>query len=468
MILWIRENDTCYPYVLKYRQEKIMISNYALTVTKNNTQVYLRSVRNITLSKTVLNNEEVCEMHKGNNVVAQFLLLTEQNENIYHKYAMKDCILIGGEKHCDIVIPSLADVVLKIDTIQRLIISCREYPFISFNKNAFLQDTTYQFLDVLCIHGLRMIFMDDGIMLRTLADEEIHLQEYVSHKKEMSFSPEKKIRVIQNHVPSYNDELHYDIPLQLEAVYPSHLRPFLLETGPALLMSAASLSAGLFAAYQSYMNGRDVYSLIPMILLPSVMLVSSLLFQPLNRMYDARQKKKITIQNQQKEQEWINAYHMYYDSFASAYRKYMDMYFPSCSLLKYKIETKEDRYLHSIHDGIQLHFFDTKDLIHQNVDEKLKQTNDENLYPKINSFHTYHKIAIKDEGEMYLKYIFLQFIYLYDCPCIVYADAFWFKKHQWVRLVPNCLYHNQRMITSSFKEAKEFSECLKDKKFWLY
>jgi len=207
-----------------------------------------------------------------------------------------------------------------------------------------------------------------------------------------------------------------------------------------------------------------VYSLIPMILLPSVMLVSSLLFQPLNRMYDARQKKKITIQNQQKEQEWINAYHMYYDSFASAYRKYMDMYFPSCSLLKYKIETKEDRYLHSIHDGIQLRFFDTKDVIHQNVDEKLKQTNDENLYPKINSFHTYHKIAIKDEGEMYLKYIFLQFIYLYDCPCIVYADAFWLKKHQWVRLVPNCLYHNQRMITSSFKEAKEFSECLKDKK----
>ena len=189
MILWIRENDTCYPYVLKYRQEKIMISNYALTVTKNNTQVYLRSVRNITLSKTVLNNEEVCEMHKGNNEIAQFLLLIEQNENIYRKYAMKDCILIGGEKHCDIVIPSLADVVLKIDTIQHLIISCREYPFISFNEKAFLQDTTYQFLDVLCIHGLRMIFMDDGIMLRTLADEEIHLQEYVSHKKEMSFSP---------------------------------------------------------------------------------------------------------------------------------------------------------------------------------------------------------------------------------------------------------------------------------------
>lgn len=465
MILWIRESDTCYPYMLKYRQEKIMISNYALTVTKNNTQVYLRSVRNITLSKTVLNNEEVCEMHKGNNGIAQFLLLIEQNENIYRKYAMNDCILIGGEKHCDIVIPSLADVVLKIDTIQHLIISCREYPFISFNENAFLQDTTYQFLDVLCIHGLRMIFMDDGIMLRTLADEEIHLQEYVSHKKEMSFSPEKKIRVIQNHVPSYNNELHYDIPLQLEAVYPSHLRPFLLETGPALLMSSASLSAGLFAAYQSYMNGRDVYSLIPMILLPSVMLVSSLLFQPLNRMYDARQKKKITIQNQQKEQEWIDAYHMYYDSFASAYMKYMDMYFPSCTLLKYKIETKEDRYLHSIHDGIQLRFFDAKDVIHQNVDEKLKQTNDENLYPKINAFHTYHKIAIKDEGEMYLKYIFLQFIYLYDCPCIVYADAFWLKKHQWVRLVPNCLYHNQRMITSSFKEAKEFSECLKDKKF---
>lgn len=117
MILWIRENDTCYPYVLKYRQEKIMISNYALTVTKNNTQVYLRSVRNITLSKTVLNNEEVCEMHKGNNGIAQFLLLIEQNENIYRKYAMNDCILIGGEKHCGIVIPSLADVVLKIDTI---------------------------------------------------------------------------------------------------------------------------------------------------------------------------------------------------------------------------------------------------------------------------------------------------------------------------------------------------------------
>ena len=91
-------------------------------------------------------------------------------------------------------------------------------------------------------------------------------------------------------------------------------------------MSSASLSAGLFAAYQSYMNGRDVYSLIPMILLPSVMLVSSLLFQPLNRMYDARQKKKITIQNQQKEQEWIDAYHMYYDSYRKIIKSHAMIY----------------------------------------------------------------------------------------------------------------------------------------------
>ncbi|MBR4455334.1 MAG: hypothetical protein IKS32_03815, partial [Solobacterium sp.] len=89
------------------------------------------------------------------------------------------------------------------------------------------------------------------------------------------------------------EELHavyeLDPPPPLEAV---DRRPLVFMMGPALMMSSASLITGLLSAYNGWLSGRPVNELAPVIILPSVMMLSALLWNPLQRFHDRRTERK--------------------------------------------------------------------------------------------------------------------------------------------------------------------------------
>ncbi len=65
-----------------------------------------------------------------------------------------------------------------------------------------------------------------------------------------------------------------------------------LSMAPALMMASASLTAGSLNAYRAYMSGRSFLEIFPGILLPAVMLLSALLWNPLQRRYEKKQRRK--------------------------------------------------------------------------------------------------------------------------------------------------------------------------------
>ncbi len=85
----------------------------------------------------------------------------------------------------------------------------------------------------------------------------------------------------------YETELREPLPAEK-----SRKRPLLFLMGPALMMSSASLTAGLMSAYNAWLNGRSLQEVAPMIILPSVMILSTLLWNPLQRLYDNRTERK--------------------------------------------------------------------------------------------------------------------------------------------------------------------------------
>ena len=69
-------------------------------------------------------------------------------------------------------------------------------------------------------------------------------------------------------------------------------RPLFLMMGPPLMMAVGAFTMGSLSAWNSYLDGRSWQQVLPMILLPGLMAVSTLLFTPLNRLYEIRKRKK--------------------------------------------------------------------------------------------------------------------------------------------------------------------------------
>ena len=57
-------------------------------------------------------------------------------------------------------------------------------------------------------------------------------------------------------------------------------------------MSLASMSGASISMYRGYMNGRDILDMLPMILLPSMMLLSTILWNPLQQLHEKKENQK--------------------------------------------------------------------------------------------------------------------------------------------------------------------------------
>ena len=67
--------------------------------------------------------------------------------------------------------------------------------------------------------------------------------------------------------------------------------PLIFSMGPAITMASASLAAGMLSFYNGMLNGRRVTELLPGIMLPAVMLVSALIWNPIQRLYEKHRAK---------------------------------------------------------------------------------------------------------------------------------------------------------------------------------
>lgn len=388
--------------------------------------------------------------------------------NAYQKYQLSSIITIGNHIENDIWLQddSLEDKTLVIDTVNKTI-----------NDLRYNTIYVYQNDEVICLINLRMIIHQDFIMINQCLNILISLVkldnikheiiEY-DYKKQLEYIPKFKVfnycqeMVIK--IPNVKPIINYD-PMPLKYVII-----------PSILMASASLVNGIIMTYNALLNQRKIIEVIPMLIMPCTMILSSILVIPLQRRYETRKYKRKQIERiddfkaklSMLKQEVDKYLVTLQDSLNERYLSFIDLYENALAL--------NDILYSKNHDSIDYLTISLGEAI---IDTNIRYNeldidkNDEAYaiyYDFIESIRyikakyildlkQYHKLAINNKNI--LEYIILQlttyFSYQVLKLCFIIDKPF-YEQNNYIRLIPHTRYNNLRLILSSIQHIKRFNE----------
>lgn len=234
-----------------------------------------------------------------------FWSMYENGYDHFRKYEWsEDLITLGNQIDDDLYLQdaSLSAHQFVIDRTHHLVID-RSGSNLAELDGAILTHQEYHNGSVLRFLNVQIVIQEHFLMVSQAENLYVSLPVWKRREEEL---PEAS-----SHIPvvrtwrSFPHDLTYSCTLREPLPYHEHERnPLVFTMGPALMMSMASLSAGLINAYNGWLSGREWLTLIPSILLPSVMILSALLWNPLQRFTDKRRDRR-------KKQEREEDYHTY-------------------------------------------------------------------------------------------------------------------------------------------------------------
>ena len=161
--------------------------------------------------------------------------------------------------------------------------------FISVNHQ--YENGSFKNYDVIDIDGLTMVIHDQTISIMDSDLINVHLNDQPSTLMANQRYPLTITHTIHQHTRHY-------VPVTLKQTIPNvfleqpsfHV-PIWVTMGPMLIMGIASFASAALMAYQRYWQGYDLSDSLPSMVLPLVLILSTLIFQPLNRLFEKRRAK---------------------------------------------------------------------------------------------------------------------------------------------------------------------------------
>lgn len=200
---------------------------------------------------------------------------------------------IGSSLQDDIFLdlPILREAAWYIDPGKRLIRKKEGLLLGSLNEELITDEAAFQSGDIFCCLYLRIVFHDEFLMINSLFPLRECFVRRMPGRKDVLLPSRGMLKVHHDRPKEEKAEVicRLKLPQMPEEGFTSQL---LLAMAPALMMSSASLLSGSLNAYRGYMAGRSFIEVLPGILLPGVMLLSALLWNPLQRRYEKKQRRK--------------------------------------------------------------------------------------------------------------------------------------------------------------------------------
>ena len=232
----------------------------------------------------LLQHEQSCTIH-GIQFTAIPLL---QGWSQFKSYLYQDTIVIGTVMNDITVSTELFDrnaITIHFDT-KEIEVNSSIHAYMNQKR---IQNVVYKAGDLLETYYLRIQFEDDFIIVNQPSNSNCHLNYFIPKTHILS-----SIQYVDR-TTIYQPELISEYTLTVEE--PEHIshyekRSVIFSIGPAITMSLASMSGASISMYRGYMNGRDILDMLPMILLPSVMLLSTILWNPLQQLHEKRENQK--------------------------------------------------------------------------------------------------------------------------------------------------------------------------------
>ena len=313
-------------HFIKYNQEIILYFDEEKIVVSLNEKINYTFSKNL---KFVKHNEYFVTFYnrKNNNSCDIYISIFDENYNVFKRYTTnKKYITIGSSIDDDIYIQ---DINIKRN---HLILNLLDF---SFENNY----EPYAYSNCICkknnknvkeinLLNIKIILNKDFIMVNSCINIFVGLQIY-----NLGFN---KYEVINNINIIYkrfrNDYLFefqkYNIK-NINLYERNEVSPLIFSIGPTITLSFASLLSGLISSYNSYLQGKSIKEILHVLLLPVVMIISVLLWNPLQRKFEKRNyiiKKSKIIDDYKKYLRDIELSIL--DSF-DKYKKFIDVHFYS-------------------------------------------------------------------------------------------------------------------------------------------
>ena len=325
--------------------------------------------------------------------------------------------------------------------------------------------------------NLQMVLHEDFLMVNCVENLYVSLPSF--RRKEEILPETMENEHVSRNYRNVNLSLRYEEVLEEPLPYESRERnPLVFMMGPALTMSSASMMTGMIAAYNGWLNGREWIELLPSVMLPFVMVISTLLWNPLQRLYEKRKEKKKMRQRIQDYEKYLGLLRNEILEFRQQVTETYERLFPlECRSGEnvYRCLPEHQDYLavRLGHGNVPYEIclscsarIRKQDPLYEKI-ETLKQEFAGGELPVILSLKKYRNTGISFEREFKPQLLFYFFQLLtYNGPdvlrLVILAERSWLKEHAWVREIPHVLAKSGiRLIASTLNEAAEVCSALR-------
>ncbi len=391
----------------------------------------------------------------------------------YGRYVARGCIRIGCSVDDDIYVQSILLIpsCIQMDFENHIVSAHESIMFCYFNGHCLNGTEKFKEGDALECLNLRILFQDGFILVNQCENMYVSLEPYV-------FSPAcdplpQKSPLRRQRRPSTHVKTSWSIDL----MEPEHIaqlenRSLLFAIGPALMMSGASLTTGILSAYRSYLEGKELMDMLPMILLPFMMLLSSLLWNPLARIVEKKRQEQARKERNDEYDHYLSLVKGEMDCFEEDYRRDVDLIAPEETVLnqwleKGIVDKKEEPVLlrlgysnsvlsYSLNQGFRFRKFQQE--LEMAVAQLRMEATKPRYVPWVVNVNEYGSILIECDDSM-VFYVLMQMMCGYapeNLAICIFTDSAYYYSNKWLSGIPHCYCSNgKRLIALRQKDVVE-------------
>ena len=352
-------------------------------------------------------------------------------------------------------------------SIQADEISLREGTILGRNGKRVHQSCPYSPGDVFVFAAIRFSIVDHFLILKK--GDAVHCRlkrELPSYPAEYS-GMAALVSVPQARMASFSRTMAVPLEEPLEVHDPT-MSPLAFQMGPALTMALASCAAGILTVQQAVDSGRAWIQVMPSLVLPLTMLVSTLLWHPLQRVYDKRRMKKQMNHRYQQYAAYLSSVRKDITDFEDAYARSAETQFLSGSGSSFppfqKVSHHGDWMFVCIGRGTE--YFDLQFQHHfrfrhgdslafrtRALQEDCAERRDT---PLLISLQDHSGISIPEDDAL-LETIVLQYCWYFspsDAGIALLVSQEWLNDHRWLLEAPQCRLDGMRLIAVNDAAAR--------------
>ena len=361
----------------------------------------------------------------GKSETAYLILLAgEENWKDYDCWTMPDRPFSIGSSPKDEIFyfhDLLEEGCWKIDPLARTVYT-ETGDTLFVNSHACAAPYHYQYGDLIEIYGLKAVLLQECIMINRMAGVSVRLQPYTAKENSQRNHSAKKLRYerIPFVMPPDTMNIKLDAPQSVAKAAKSSL---FLSIGPSLMMAFASLGSGAIAFWNGYEKGREIIEMVPSLLFPVMMLVSAVLWTPLQRFAEKRRHRQEIRERNEDYRSYLRRVLDSIDQFVTNYQNSLETVFYD-AVKTYQVCLESDTLRIPDCDHVYLRLGSSREILKINIIEKEGIRNDAAAEEEISKFReealkphevpyildlsAYKKIAVSGADSAFIEMMIIQ------------------------------------------------------------